>query len=44
LRVLTWNVLFELYERDRVHNDERMPQLANEIMKSNADVVVLQEV
>jgi endonuclease/exonuclease/phosphatase family metal-dependent hydrolase len=43
LRVLTWNVLFDRYEGDRIHTARRRPHLLRRIAEADADVIALQE-
>ena len=44
LKVLTYNVLFDKYDKEEIRSSERFPHI-NELLKgSNADVIVLEEV
>ncbi len=43
LRVLTWNVLFDRYETERIHSARRRPLLWSAIEEADADVIALQE-
>ena len=44
LRVLTWNVLFDRYDADRIDTARRRPLLLRELERADADVIALQEV
>lgn len=44
LRVLTWNVLFDRYDCDRIETARRHPLLIRALAESDADVIALQEV
>ncbi|MFI9383684.1 RNA repair domain-containing protein [Kutzneria sp. NPDC052558] len=44
LRVLTWNVLWDRYDRDRIDTASRRPRLVSELERAEADVIALQEV
>ena len=44
LRVLTWNVLFDRYDKEIVRTEERVPRLLASIRSSDADLIGLQEV
>lgn len=44
LRVLTWNVLFDRYETERIETARRRPMLLRALEAADADVIALQEV
>ena len=44
LRVLTWNTLWDRYDSDLIYTAKRRPQLVEELRRSDADVIALQEV
>ena len=44
LRVLTWNVLFDRYDKERIDTARRRPLLMRELERADADVIALQEV
>jgi poly(A) polymerase len=44
LRVVTWNVLFDRYETERIETERRRPLLLRELEAQDADVIALQEV
>lgn len=44
LRVCTYNILFDLYEKEKVHTKQRIPALLETLEQTNADVIGLQEV
>lgn len=44
LRVLTWNTLWDRYESDLIDTAKRRPRLVEELRRSDADVIALQEV
>ena len=44
LRVLTWNTLWDRYDRDRIDTARRRPALVAELERADADVIALQEV
>lgn len=44
LRILSYNILFDMHETDRIHTWKRIPHLLDIIRKSDADIVALQEV
>jgi endonuclease/exonuclease/phosphatase family metal-dependent hydrolase/uncharacterized protein (UPF0248 family) len=44
LRVLTWNTLWDRYNRDRIHTARRRPLLLEALAEADADVIALQEV
>ncbi|WP_158839437.1 RNA repair domain-containing protein [Saccharothrix deserti] len=44
VRVLTWNVLWDRYDSDRIDTARRRPLLFGELAAADADVIALQEV
>ena len=44
LRVLTWNTLWDRYDRERIETARRRPLLLAELERADADVIALQEV
>ncbi|SHG22896.1 poly(A) polymerase [Streptoalloteichus hindustanus] len=44
LRVLTWNTLWDRYDRDRIDTASRRPLLLADLARADADVIALQEV
>ncbi|MFC6092583.1 RNA repair domain-containing protein [Saccharothrix lopnurensis] len=44
VRVLTWNVLWDRYDTDRIDTAGRRPLLSAELATADADVIALQEV
>ncbi|MFI9813892.1 RNA repair domain-containing protein [Saccharothrix variisporea] len=44
LRVLTWNTLWDRFDRDRIDTARRRPLLLAELARADADVIALQEV
>ncbi|MFC6021169.1 poly(A) polymerase [Plantactinospora solaniradicis] len=44
LRVLTWNVLWDRYDGDRIDTARRRPLLLRALERADADVIALQEV
>ncbi len=44
LRVLTWNTLWDRYDRERIETARRRPLLLAELEQADADVIALQEV
>ncbi len=44
VRVLTWNVLWDRYDRDLIDTPRRRPLLLAELAAADADVIALQEV
>ncbi|MCF2528276.1 poly(A) polymerase [Yinghuangia soli] len=44
VRVLTWNTLWDRYDRDLIETDRRRPLLAAALEQADADVIALQEV
>lgn len=44
IRVLTWNILWDRYEADRIATARRRPLLVAELERADADVIALQEV
>ncbi|MFT7834537.1 RNA repair domain-containing protein [Saccharothrix sp. BKS2] len=44
VRVLTWNVLWDRYDADRIDTAGRRPLLSAELATADADVIALQEV
>lgn len=44
LRVVTWNTLFDRYERDKIATARRIPLLVDALAAADADVIALQEV
>ena len=44
LRIVSWNILFDIHDTDTLFPNERVPLISNVLKKSCADVIVLQEV
>ncbi len=44
LRVLTWNVLFDLFEAEKLDTEARIPRILDRLEHADADVIALQEV
>ncbi len=44
IRAITWNVLFDDFEKDRIHSHIRYPFLLDILKKSDADIICLEEV
>lgn len=44
LVVVTWNVLWDRFERERICSRERWPRLIDALLETDADVLALQEV
>eukprot|EP01012_Entosiphon_sulcatum_P011075 TRINITY_DN16631_c0_g1_i1.p1 TRINITY_DN16631_c0_g1~~TRINITY_DN16631_c0_g1_i1.p1 ORF type:complete len:1027 (-),score=126.78 TRINITY_DN16631_c0_g1_i1:3-3056(-) len=44
LRIITWNILFDEYDKDVIHTSDRYPRVLAELRQASADVVALQEV
>jgi poly(A) polymerase len=44
LRILTWNTLFDRFERDKISTPRRIPLLVEVLGAADADVIALQEV
>ncbi|MCP2257154.1 Metal-dependent hydrolase, endonuclease/exonuclease/phosphatase family [Streptoalloteichus tenebrarius] len=44
LRVLTWNTLWDRYDRERIDTARRRPLLLADLARADADVIALQEV
>ena len=43
LRVLTWNTLWDRYDRELIHTAERRPMLLAALRDADVDVIALQE-
>jgi hypothetical protein len=41
---LTWNVLFDLYDKELIFTELRVPRLLAALRDANADIITLQEV
>ena len=44
LKVVTWNILFDEFEEDKIHTHLRLPVLLSLLEKTDADIIGLQEV
>lgn len=44
LSILTFNVLFDLYDKDKIFTSDRIPLIFKEIQESKANIIGLQEV
>lgn len=44
LRIVTFNVLSDMYEADKIYSSERIPVIIEHLKNSLADIIVLQEV
>jgi poly(A) polymerase len=44
LRCVTFNVLFDLYDADKIHTALRIPAMLELLRRTNADLIGLQEV
>lgn len=43
LRVVSWNVLFDRYDRELIHTAQRHPRLFAALAEADADIIALQE-
>eukprot|EP01080_Neovahlkampfia_damariscottae_P007377 gene7377-11699_t len=44
LRILTWNILFDIYDKNIIHTEFRIPEIFKILKESKADIIALQEV
>ncbi|PSB57949.1 poly(A) polymerase [Chamaesiphon polymorphus] len=44
LTIVSYNILSNLHDADKIHTDKRLPVILSELAKTNADVIALQEV
>ncbi len=44
LTIASYNILSNLHEADKIHTDLRLPAIVDELMRTNADLIALQEV
>ncbi len=44
LKIISFNVLSDMYEADKIYTEKRIPLIIEELEKSQADILVLQEV
>ena len=42
LKLVTWNILFDIYDSDRIYTDERYPRLLEYLKNLDADIIGLQ--
>jgi poly(A) polymerase len=44
LTIVSYNILSDLHDADKIHTDKRLPIILDELHKTNADIIALQEV
>ncbi|WP_310481435.1 poly(A) polymerase [Chamaesiphon sp. VAR_48_metabat_403] len=44
LTIVSYNILSNLHDADKIHTDKRLPVILSELAKTNADIIALQEV
>jgi poly(A) polymerase len=44
LKIVSYNILSDLYEVDKIYTEQRLPLILNELAQTNADIIALQEV
>eukprot|EP01129_Flabellula_baltica_P007065 TRINITY_DN2712_c0_g1_i2.p1 TRINITY_DN2712_c0_g1~~TRINITY_DN2712_c0_g1_i2.p1 ORF type:complete len:416 (-),score=98.65 TRINITY_DN2712_c0_g1_i2:428-1675(-) len=44
LKVITWNILFDIYDKELIHTEERYPRILELLSSIDADIIGLEEV
>lgn len=44
LKIVTWNILFDLYNPEDIHTDKRIPQIFQVLKEVDADIICLEEI